>query len=111
MTDTPTEIATKINKYAFSGGRDTVEEHRALGARLDVDIPFQYLKFFLEDDRELEEIAERYGKGEMLTGQVKARCIQVLQMFIADFQARRARVTDKMLEEFLAIRPLDPSTG
>lgn len=111
MTDTPKEVAAKINKHAFSGGRDTIEEHRTLGARLDVDIPFQYLKFFLEDDRELEEIAKGYGSGEMLTGQVKARCIEVLQTFIAAFQARRAKVTDEMLETFLAIRPLDPSAA
>ena len=28
LTDTPKMIKDKINKYAFSGGRQTVEEHR-----------------------------------------------------------------------------------
>ena len=32
VSDTPKAIKTKINKYAFSGGGDTVEEHRAKGA-------------------------------------------------------------------------------
>merc|ERR1719412_1474435 len=31
LTDTPKQIKNKINKHAFSGGRDTVEEHRAMG--------------------------------------------------------------------------------
>ena len=31
VSDTPKAIKTKINKYAFSGGGDTVEEHRAKG--------------------------------------------------------------------------------
>ena len=34
VSDTPKAIKTKINKYAFSGGGDTVEEHRAKGASL-----------------------------------------------------------------------------
>lgn len=28
VTDTPKQIKSKINKYAFSGGQPTVEEHR-----------------------------------------------------------------------------------
>ncbi len=32
VSDTPKAIKTKINKYAFSGGGDTVEAHRAKGA-------------------------------------------------------------------------------
>ena len=32
VTDTPKQIKDKVNKYAFSGGRLTVEEHREKGA-------------------------------------------------------------------------------
>ena len=106
MTDSAREIATKINKYAFSGGRDTIELHRQLGANLEVDIAYNYLRFFLEDDDELEQIRIKYGKGEMLTGEVKARCIEVLQGFIKGFQEKRAQVTDDILEHFLSIRPV-----
>ena len=31
VTDTPKQIKTKINKHAFSGGRDTEAEHREKG--------------------------------------------------------------------------------
>lgn len=50
LNDKPNDIKNKINKYAFSGGGATLEEHRANGANLEVDVPYQYLKFFLEDD-------------------------------------------------------------
>lgn len=46
----------QVNKYAFSGGRDTVEEHREFGGDCEVDVSFQYLQFFLDDDDELEQI-------------------------------------------------------
>ena len=46
----------QINKYAFSGGRDTIEEHRKLGGNTDVDVAYQYLTFFLEDDDKLAHI-------------------------------------------------------
>ncbi len=49
-------------RYAFSGGRDTLEEHRALGGNCDVDVSFQYLSFFLEDDAELERIRQEYAR-------------------------------------------------
>ncbi len=40
MSDSPTEVKNKINKYAFSGGGATLEEHKANGANLEVDVPF-----------------------------------------------------------------------
>ena len=58
----------QIKKYAFSGGGATTEEHRARGANLDVDVPWKYLNFFMEDDTRLAEIGREYGAGRMLTG-------------------------------------------
>lgn len=46
----------QVNKHAFSGGRDTIEEHRQFGGNCDVDVSFMYLTFFLEDDDKLEQI-------------------------------------------------------
>jgi len=78
LTDTNDQIKTKINKYAFSGGQATAEEHRKIGANLDVDVPFQYLKFFLEDDKKLEEIRVQYSGGKILTGEVKKILIETM---------------------------------
>ena len=58
MTDTPNQIKNKINKHGFSGGQETEEEHRRLGGNPDVDVSYQYLSFFLEDDEELKNIYE-----------------------------------------------------
>jgi tryptophanyl-tRNA synthetase len=57
MSDTPTQIKNKINKHGFSGGRETEEMHRLHGGNPDVDVPFQYLSFFEEDDEKLAQIA------------------------------------------------------
>jgi len=56
MTDKPNQIKNKINRHGFSGGQETEEEHRRLGGNTEVDIAYQYLTFFLEDDEELERL-------------------------------------------------------
>lgn len=48
----------QINKYAFSGGRDTKEEHEKFGGNTEVDVSYQYLTFFLEDDEKLAHIKQ-----------------------------------------------------
>lgn len=58
LTDTPKQIKDKINKYAFSGGGQTIEEHRKNGANCDVDVSYQYMKFFMDNDERLEKIRQ-----------------------------------------------------
>ncbi|RUS72275.1 hypothetical protein EGW08_019963 [Elysia chlorotica] len=107
LTDTPKQIKDKINKYAFSGGQATVEEHREKGGDCDVDISYQYLKFFLEDDERLEKIRQQdYTSGELLTGFLKKELITILQTLIGDIQARRKTVTDDMAKAFMTPRKL-----
>jgi tryptophanyl-tRNA synthetase len=57
LTDTPAQIKAKIMS-SFSGGAKSLEEHRAKGANLDIDVPYQYLTFFLDDDEKLEYIRQ-----------------------------------------------------
>lgn len=106
LSDKPNEIKNKINKYAFSGGQDTAEKHRELGGRTEVDVPYQYLSFFLEDDEELEKIRNDYESGRMMTGEIKAICIKYLQDFVAEFQTRRKAVTEEVRQDFFARKPL-----
>lgn len=108
LTDTPADVKRKINKYAFSGGGATVEEHKKNGANLDIDVPYQYLRFFLEDDDKLNEIKQKYGSGEMMTGEVKQILIECLSDFLKDFQERRKKVTDEQVRKFLEIRKMNP---
>lgn len=106
LTDTPAQIKKKINRYAFSGGGATAELQAENGADTDVDVSFQYLRFFLEDDAELEDIRQRYSCGTMQTGAVKARLIEVLTEVVSAHQAARLLVTDATVGQFMALRPL-----
>ncbi|XP_054827984.1 tryptophan--tRNA ligase, cytoplasmic [Eublepharis macularius] len=106
LTDTPKQIKTKINKHAFSGGKDTVEEHRKYGGNCDVDVSYMYLTFFLEDDDKLEQIKQAYTSGALLTGELKKALIETLQPLIATHQQRRKQVTDEMVKEFMTPRKL-----
>ena len=47
------------------------------GGNLDVDVPWKYLNFFLDDDEKLAEIGREYSSGRMLTGEIKAELIKV----------------------------------
>ncbi|KAI0792818.1 tryptophanyl-tRNA synthetase [Abortiporus biennis] len=112
MTDKPNQIKNKINRHGFSGGQETEEEHRRLGGNPDVDVAYQYLGFFLEDDEEWAKLGQEYRTGHLLTGQLKQKCIAVLQNFVSDFQERRAKVTNDVLAAFMdGNRKIDPSFG
>lgn len=52
------------------------------------------------------EIFEFYYIGEILSGEMKARCIEVLQELVAEHQERREKATDEVVEEFWKIRKL-----
>ncbi|EJD46118.1 tryptophanyl-tRNA synthetase [Auricularia subglabra TFB-10046 SS5] len=110
MSDTPSQIKNKINKHGFSGGQETEEEHRRLGGNPDVDVSYQYLSFFLENDDELKQIADDYRAGKLLTGQLKQKAIKLLQEVVKDFQDRKAKVTDEELARFMdPTRKIDPA--
>ena len=117
MHDTPNQIKNKINKHAVSGGQETLEEQRRLGGNPDVDVSFQYITFFIDSDEEVEHIATEYRAGRMLTGELKKRCIEVLQKVVGDFQAvrvyadqRKAQVTDDVVNQFMdPARKIDPT--
>ncbi|KAE8378463.1 hypothetical protein BDV26DRAFT_261742 [Aspergillus bertholletiae] len=106
MSDTPKQIKTKINKYAFSGGQVSVEDHRRLGGNPDVDVSYIYLTYFEDDDVKLEEIYKSYKSGELLTGELKKMAIEALQEYVRLFQERRGLVSDEVLEEYMRPRKL-----
>ena len=100
-TDTEKEVENKIKKYAFSGGRDTIEEHREKGGNPDVDVCFQYLKFFFEpNDEKLEKIYNDYKSGRMLTSELKKITIEKINAFLKEHQAKREKAR-KDVEKFV----------
>lgn len=93
LTDSKEEVKKKINKYAFSGGRDTLEEHRKLGGNPDIDVSYQYLRFFFEeDDKKLEIIYKDYKSGKLLSGELKKILIDKMSSFMEQHQKKREKV-------------------
>lgn len=99
-TDDPATVKRKINRYAFSGGQPTVEEHRKKGGNPEVDVAFQWLRYFEEDDKKLEKIENDYRSGKLLSGEMKAIIIEKLNLFLAEHQRRRAQAP-KLLDKFI----------
>lgn len=100
LSDTANQIKNKVNKYAFSGGGFSVEEHRLNGGDCHVDISFNYLMFFLEDDAKVLEIYQNYSSGQMMTGEIKKSLIDELQAFVAERQARRKQLNEQVLKQY-----------
>jgi tryptophanyl-tRNA synthetase len=105
LTDTAADIKMKVNKYAFSAGGATLAEHKLHGGNLDMDVSYQYLRFFMADDVELERIGSLYSKGEIGAGDVKAALIETLQVIVAEHQGLRAGVTDEEIRYFMSADP------
>jgi tryptophanyl-tRNA synthetase len=91
----------KVNKYAFSGGQATVEEHRKKGGNPDVDVAFQMLKYGLEtDDKKLTKIYNDYKSGALLSGELKAITIEKLTKFLEQHKKNREKAK-KQIDKFL----------
>jgi tryptophanyl-tRNA synthetase len=104
LTDTPEQIETKIQLYAFSGGRATLREHRDRGADLEIDVPYQYLKIFLPQDDRLAEITQAYGSGRMTTREIKAETTRVIVDLVRQHQERRSQITEAQVQEVMRVR-------
>jgi tryptophanyl-tRNA synthetase len=101
LTDSPKEVEKKIKRYAFSGGKDTLEEHRKYGGNPEVDVSFQYLKIFFEqDDKKLEQIETDYKSGKLLSGELKQIAIDKINEFLSEHQKKR-KDAEKVIDKFL----------
>jgi len=107
MTDTEERVRIKVNDYAFSGGKDTLKEHREKGANLEVDIPYQYLNIFCFDDQKLERLGREYGSGQMLSSEIKEELVKTLVPLIKQHQHVRESVTDDVVRAFMSPRKLE----
>ena len=98
--DSMKDIERKLKK-AFSGGCKTIEEHRKKGGNPDVDVCYQYLDLFLEnDEKKLKQIHDDYKSGKLLTGDLKKYTIKKAQEFLKEHQKKREKAK-KMLDKFL----------
>ncbi|PVU86807.1 hypothetical protein BB559_006395 [Furculomyces boomerangus] len=100
-SDTQAQIKNKINRHAFSGGADTLELHRLHGGNPDIDVPYQYMEYFVDDDAFLKNLYDGYKRGEITTGEMKQHCIKVIQEFLAEFQKNENSVTEEDVKKFM----------
>ena len=49
----------------------------------DIDISFQWLRFFEPNDEKLTDIYNKYKSGEMLSGELKAILIETVNNFLS----------------------------
>ncbi len=99
-TDSPDVVKKKINKYAFSGGKDTVEEHRKYGGNPDIDVAYQWLRYFEFDDRKLKKIYDDYKSGKLLSGELKSIAIEKINEFLKEHQKKR-EAAKKLIDKFI----------
>lgn len=102
LTDSATQIARKVNKYAFSGSRGdgTRESHQKLGGDVTVDVPCQYLNFFETDDEVLHDIYRKFDSGELSCGDTKKLLIDRLTKIVAEHREKLSRITENDIKVF-----------
>ncbi len=99
-TDSPETVKKKIMKYAFSGGQATIEEHRAKGGNPNIDVAYQWLTFFEEDDKKLQKIHDNYKSGKLLTGELKQILVDKINAFLKEHQKKREQAKKK-IDQFI----------
>ena len=101
LNDSMKTIEKKI-KSSFSGGQPTVEEHRKKGGNPDVDVAYQYLRYFFEEnDNELEKIREEYVSGKLLTGEIKSICVEKAESWMKEHHELKEQ-NQHLIKDFLS---------
>jgi tryptophanyl-tRNA synthetase len=100
LSENPENVKKLINKYAFSGGQPTLEEHRKKGGNPDIDVSYQYLTYLEEDDKKLAKIYNDYKSGALLSGEMKALAIEKISSFLKKHNIEREKAK-KVLDKFL----------
>ncbi|MBA42490.1 MAG: tryptophan--tRNA ligase [Magnetococcales bacterium] len=96
----PTKISKIIKKYAYSGGCATKEEHMEKGGNIRVDMAYQYLTFFMDDDDKLKKIAEDYSNGTLLSGDLKKICAEIISNILIKHQTIKTSISDSIIDKF-----------
>ena len=96
------DVIGKKIKRAYSGGQSTVEEHRRLGGNPDVDVAYQYMMYFFEDDDEfLQSINSDYRAGKILAGEMKQLCVDRATEWLSELHEKRDQ-SEHLVKDFLA---------
>ncbi|MFH0875593.1 MAG: tryptophan--tRNA ligase [archaeon] len=87
------KVACKKIKKALTGGRDTLDEHRRLGAVVEKDMVFELMKqHLIEDDEELNHIYKEYKSGKMTSGELKEIACKKITDFMINLEKDIERI-------------------
>ncbi len=101
FSDDEKNVRNKINKYAFSGGKANIEEHRKFGGNPDIDVSYQWLSIFFEpDDNKLKQIHNDYKSGKLLSGELKQILIEKINKFLSVHKEKREKAKN-IINEFM----------
>ncbi len=102
LNDSAEVACRKIKKKAFTGGRITPEEQRALGGQPDICKVFELYKFgLIEDDKKLADIKKRCSSGDLLCGDCKKIACEKMTKFSTTHLKKRKqaeKIVDKILK-------------
>jgi len=74
-----------------------LKEHKEKGGNPDIDVSYQYLKmFFEENDNKLKRIHDDYKSGALLTSELKQILIDKMNKFLEEHQDKREKAKDKV---------------
>ncbi|MBI2041167.1 MAG: tryptophan--tRNA ligase [DPANN group archaeon] len=86
---------------AFSGGRQSLAEHRKLGGIPEQDVALQYLTAYFLSQKEADRLEKNYKKGKILSSELKEKLYKELERFLKAYKKRLARVTEKDVDKVL----------
>lgn len=93
LSDDRETVFEKIHTHAYSGGRSTVEAHRKHGGDPEVDVAYQLLySFFEDDDDRLDRLAREYRNGSLLSGELKEMAADAVASFLDAHRHRRQQL-------------------
>lgn len=99
LTDDTQSIRDKVQR-CFSGGGMTKREHIEKGGDLTIDVPYQWLLYFCDDDDLLEHIAKEYSSGRMMTHEIKKIMADCIIDCVTKHQTARNLVTKDVIAHF-----------
>ena len=111
LDDTPAEIARRV-KIAFTGGRDTVEEQRRLGARADICPIYDLYRFhFARNDEHVKRVYDECTGGIRLCGECKQEVSGLARTWLDEHHRRRDSLIGDAKELLAKSRDRLDSTG
>ena len=100
LTDDRETLVKKVLTLCQSGADPDPEIHKQKGGNCDMDMAYQYLRYFEEDDAKLEEIKKNFTEGKLSAEGIKRILAEKLWEIVSKIQENRSKITDEIFEDF-----------